>query len=158
MTDARWTEAELAYFAGILDGEGCLSLDSLKQRISGGHRVYHNPCIRVSNTDARLIQWIQARFPGRVAPVKIRALMRKPQWTWSLYGPTVEAVLVAVVPHLVIKREQAELLIEYRRTMLPRGAQRGWKKNAHSLSDTTLVQRGAVVDRLRLLNKRGIAS
>ncbi len=86
-----WTEAELAYFAGILDGEGCLSLDNLKVRVSGGHRLYHNPCLRVSNTDARLIAWIQARFPGRVSPVKIRPMMRKQQWLWHLYGPIMTA-------------------------------------------------------------------
>ena len=84
--------------------------------------------------------------------------MRKQQWLWHLYGPTVETVLVAVLPYLVIKREQAELLIEYRRTMLPRGAQRGWKKNAQSLSEQTLSRRDALSGQLRVLNKRGVAS
>ena len=83
--------------------------------------------------------------------------MHKPQWLWHLYGPSVETVLVAVLPYLVIKHEQAELLIEFRRTMLPRGAQRGWKKNAQSLSEHTLTRRDVMKDRLTVLNKRGVA-
>jgi hypothetical protein len=151
-----WTEAELAYFAGILDGEGCLSLDTL--RPSRAKRVYHNPRLRVANTDEGLILWIQARFPGKVTPVKIRPSGRKQQWMWDLFGPSVETILVAVLPYLVVKREQAELLIEYRRTMLPRGGRLGWQKNEPSLSAQTLTHRDALKNRLTVLNTRGVSS
>jgi len=45
------TELELAYLAGIIDGEGSIML--LKYHKS----EYPSPCISISSTDIELLEW-----------------------------------------------------------------------------------------------------
>jgi len=52
---SREVESELAWLAGIIDGEGCLELNMKKAK--NGKR-YLSPKVRVYNTDIRMIQKI----------------------------------------------------------------------------------------------------
>src|SRR5881396_3370006 len=106
--NASWTVAELAYFAGIIDGEGCLALH---ESVSQNGLPFHTASLRVANTNERMIAWIQARFPGKVDFRTQRNENAKSMWQWALFGTSVETVLIAVLPYLVCKHEQAELLI-----------------------------------------------
>ena len=148
--DRDWTVAELAYFAGIIDGEGCLSLTSGKRRPEG-HAVTRSTQIYVGNTDPRVIQWIHARFGGSIAlrpsPHPER---HKPLWRWLCSGANIEPVLRAVLPYLIIKREQATLILAYRQTMSMVGS------NAF-VTDETQKTQDDMIAQLRVLNKRGVA-
>jgi len=46
-------EVDLAWLAGIIDGEGCLSLDL---KLAGNGKPYLSAKVRVINTDVRMIQ------------------------------------------------------------------------------------------------------
>jgi hypothetical protein len=56
----EWTETELAYLAGIIDGEGCFTL----HREKNSHRFASQ--LQIGNTDLRLLEWVKTRFGGSV--------------------------------------------------------------------------------------------
>ena len=150
-----WTEAELAYFAGIIDGEGCLSMScGLRRRDSDPESVALTASAQlyIGNTNYELIHWIANRFPGSV---KIRAAQKsthKPLWRWLCSGVNLGVLLTAVLPYLVIKREQAKLILELRSTLGRSGT-----NQTERVSDDVKARRAQIKVRMLELNKRGIA-
>jgi hypothetical protein len=142
---SQWTEAELAYFAGIIDGEGCISLCTSKKNVNNryGTQVF------IGNTDERLIQWIHSRFGGTLGFRKRLKPNQKDLWTVNFSGVTVEPILAAVLPYLVLKREQAALMLEFRKTVREVGANT-------ANSPAAIEQRAAIRDQMQVLNYRGI--
>ena len=96
---------QLAYLAGILDGEGCLKPS----------KAWKNPsCFslrcEVSNTDKDLISWLYKTFGGYTAPIK-RSPPQKPQYRWRLRVPEMKLIIPQVLPYLVTKRNEAKWMI-----------------------------------------------
>jgi hypothetical protein len=142
--NTAWTEPDLAYLAGILDGEGCITLCQVG-------RSRYSTQIFIANTDERLVHWVHSRFGGSIAlRRKPKDSRHKPLWMWLLSGPSVEPFLTAVLPYLVLKHEQASLLLEYRKTVTAIGT--------NNLTPTHIVEnRERMKSRLSVLNRRGIA-
>ena len=144
-----WTESELAYLAGILDGEGCFTL----AKGPNGHTF--NSRVLVGNTDARLIHWLHDRFGGGVS-VRPRLNQRqKPCWMWTLSSAEIVPFINAVAPFLRLKREQALLLLEYRTTIGKGGNTKGDIPN--KTTDVVRARRIAMKSRMQLLNQRGVS-
>lgn len=107
---------ELAYLAGIVDGEG-----SLEARIRT--RAHGTPSMTlrlvIGQVDRRLIDWIAERVPGQV-----HEQTKGRHRTIYLFrtGQTVAvALLRELLPYLIVKREQAELFIALAETSITRG-------------------------------------
>lgn len=137
---------ELAWLAGIIDGEGCIDLS----RRSRARAVGYHMRVSVSNTDVRLVaRCQQITGLGRVAQLggETRRRMRdrwRPCYAWSVSTRQAEDVLRLVLPYLVIKREQADLALLARRY---RGRQ--GRRNEH-------IEQLAWLDRqLKTLHARG---
>ena len=91
----------LAYFAGILDGEGYIRTDP------------KHICIQIVNTDKNLIDWLHNVFGGTVS---FRNMKDKPnckdQWKWHLTRKDrVLNLLYHIYPLLIVKREKALYLL-----------------------------------------------
>ncbi len=97
------TEIDWAYFAGIVDGEGCITCN-LKPERRGSSR--HSLHFTVVNTNPVLIDWIQHKFGGNCtsAPGIGRQKTR-----YVLYFPRDLAVklLKSLEFYLKLKRRQA---------------------------------------------------
>jgi hypothetical protein len=114
-----WTEAELGYLAGLIDGEGCVGVYPSKAEY--GHRqkqprVVYRPRISIANTDRRALDWVAHRFGGHVLQKSRRAMREhwKTSYAWHLQGSNnVLCVLRAVRPFLIIKSAQADLLLTW---------------------------------------------
>jgi hypothetical protein len=126
--------------AGILDGEGCISLHG-----RNAERGYLTPAIQVTNTDERLIDWLR-QFGGRVYARHDARVTRKPSWTWCCFGAVARELLVEVEPYLKLKGEQARLVLSL--NMRRRGS-------TSPLTDAERRQRGEVLASMRDLNRRG---
>lgn len=108
---------KLAWLAGILDGEGCLGVYNNKQK---GRKYYATrPHIVIVNTDTILID--EAVMILNALGVKYYLALRKranPKWKRS-FTLAVQSkkgaikLLEAVMPHLIAKREQAEIVLQY---------------------------------------------
>ena len=100
----KWEERELAYFAGILDGEGTISLT--------------NDCVAylsVSATSPALTEWLVKHFGGKLSGgYKKQNANASIVYRWSVQAKThLINLLMQVTPFLVIKQLQARLLLKY---------------------------------------------
>ena len=79
----------LAYAAGIVDGEGCISIHK-KSRLteSGRSTCPVNITLRVSvsNTNEWLCRWFRLQFGGSVFVHNAKKEKWKPGWQWNLQG------------------------------------------------------------------------
>ena len=141
-----WTEAELAYFAGIIDGEGSFVLHK--------HRSgYRFACqIQIGNTDVRLMEWIYNRFGGSVNPERRSNLKHKPVYRWVCQADTLDILVGALLPYLVVKREQAEVILAYRRTLPPVIRTR---RSTNDVPEHVKAERMRLHSSLAVLNRRG---
>lgn len=104
----EYPDTTLAYLAGIVDADCSLTI----QRVNGQYASFHSK-MSVANTDARLVEWLQDTFGGRVHWGAQRNGNRKPLNQWYIHrGEVIYDLLKVVLPYLVIKREQATNLIE----------------------------------------------
>jgi hypothetical protein len=99
------TETERPYLAAILGGEGHLSL-----RFSGSGTV----CARVtvSNNSLELHNWLHTRFGKPVFCFVNRKRSKCMNSMWNKQS-VIKEMLKAALPHLVIKRRQAEIILEF---------------------------------------------
>lgn len=102
----RLTEPERAYLAGIFDGEGTVGYYDFRQR--------HESTVMITNADPRLMNWLLEKVGyGNVHTVR-KAYQRRKHTVhhWRISNkPRVRDFLEAVVPYLIIKRDQAELML-----------------------------------------------
>jgi hypothetical protein len=107
--------AELAYLAGLIDGEGCLMIYRKKDK----RGTLHFRCnTGVANTSQRAIAWLQDRVGGSAHASKASRVGHLPVMHWRCEGPRMAHLLTAVRPYLVIKPELAGLLIEMQETLV----------------------------------------
>ena len=147
---ARW-----GYLAGLLDGEGHITIcrsDSPFYRTIKGVRTKrtgqarYGLVVAVSNTDIRLMNKLKSWFGGSYNGGK--PFKNHPNWNpkyqWNVCGnKNKELILLAVMPYLVLKREQAKLALEYTRLahqQVPEKRLELWKKI------TALNERGKPVE------------
>ena len=102
-------KTDLAYVAGIFDGEGCVCL-----RINKGR--YYSLDISVANTNEWLMQWLKFAFGGNFYAMQAKtrkAQNWKPCWRWTITGNKGSSFLKLILPYLRLKKPQAELAIKF---------------------------------------------
>lgn len=118
-------KAKWGYLAGLIDGEGHISItrsDKPAYRTQRGKEKLY-PCpvrfglvIGISNTDIRLMKRLKEMFGGSYSggkPLKGHPNW-KPKYQWTVNGnENKELILLAVLPYLVLKREQAINALEF---------------------------------------------
>jgi len=108
--DRSWSETELAYFAGIVDGEGCFAMHRHTEDRFGAQ-------LQIGNTDLLLMQWIQRHFDGSLNLEKRRNAKHQDVWRWTASASDLDRILQGLIPYLITKKRQAELFVAYRATM-----------------------------------------
>ena len=101
-------KTDLAYIAGIVDGEGCIDITRSRNKNttdSLGSRI------QVVMTEEYIPKWLQLSFGGSVNKYKPRTPNRQPSYAWQANGRTAITFLNAILPYLIIKRPQAEIVI-----------------------------------------------
>jgi hypothetical protein len=98
-----------AYVAGLLDGEGCLTVS---RRLRRSKRSFQ-PTVVIQMAHEDLILELQSQYGGTLARKQQKSHWAV-QWSWTLGGEkSIRALLEEVLPFLVVKRRQAEILLEY---------------------------------------------
>lgn len=99
----EWPEIDLAYLAGIIDGEGHIRAKTHRHKGDGRIRREVFLTINQSNQHFDLIVYLQKTF-------SIGAIYRQGanahRWQVSR-GAELQAILEAVLPYLVLKNDQA---------------------------------------------------
>jgi hypothetical protein len=131
-------ETDKAWFAGIIDGEGCISIFK--------RGTVFTPSVKIANTNELLINKCKQVLEEAGIEYYIRYSDRgdrknaKPAWELSMEArPRVIATLNLILPYLVSKREQAKLVLD-------------WCSQDKRKKDDTLEN---FLPNIRLLNQRG---
>lgn len=100
---------EIAYLAGIIDGEGSIML------LRYNKSEYPSPCISISSTDLELLIWIKDRIgSGRINEKKNYNIEKhKTSYTYSIYYDKALEIMESIYPYLVIskKKERAKFIV-----------------------------------------------
>jgi hypothetical protein len=107
------TPAEWAYFAGIIDGEGCINIHAQKSRKGEKVFVYYTLFLVVGNTSYSMLKWLHDRFGGSFVP-RGNTVTQKQIWHWGVASQQAENLLRNILPYLVAKVDQAELALQFR--------------------------------------------
>ncbi len=102
----------LAYFAGIVDGEGCIrAMRSFYTRRKTGERVLaYSASVVVVNTNRPLLKLFKANFGGSIHPRKL-VRNRKPCFSWHIGNRAAAVFLERLLPYLREKKRQAVVAI-----------------------------------------------
>jgi hypothetical protein len=150
-------KVELAYVAGIIDGEGSICVFEHYHKNSNGNR-YQRMVLRlqVANTDIGLITWLVDLFGGVVAE-KMRPQIAigiwKPAYEWQSGYQNGARVLELVLPYLRVKRRQAELYLECAATMRHWGKGRG---GGRGVPEVVVARRASIAHEIKELNRKGV--
>lgn len=101
------TEVEKAYAAGLMDGEGTITLTRRNRR-----EKYRWPVVSVTSTTIEIIEFLRG-FGGSVCARPPRKSHHKPVWVWSVRSQKAPEFLRMVRPYMVepSKVRRADMLI-----------------------------------------------
>jgi hypothetical protein len=91
-------DTDIAYLAGIIDGEGSIGMSS------GGAGI-RRFVIEVKMTDEMTIRLLHAAFGGNVITRTPANPLWKPLWRWRVTGTAARQAYQQLCPYLRIKRE-----------------------------------------------------
>jgi hypothetical protein len=99
-------EAEKAYLAGIIDGEGCITAFKNK-----GKKTV-NPEFRIQMTDRNPIDLFSEYFGGNVSTHIPKEVKHKISYVYHTTGKKTHEILKLVTPYLKVKKSQAKMAME----------------------------------------------
>lgn len=129
-------DVELAYIAGFLDGEGCITISK------SGKRRY-SLCVSFAQRKPETIRWVANLFRSKSSVYKYK---NRKLYHFGMYGTEAKNLLVSVLPFLQEKKQQAGEAIRFQIHM--EEAPKGTK-----LSDKTLQLRESIYQNLRKLKR-----
>ena len=143
-----YTDLDIAYLAGMLDGDGSIDL-----RLKKGAGTLQLRA-QVYNTDQNLMEWLQLTFGGNLHQVSRENIGHhwRAEWTWYNGGQPAVDILKLVEPYLIVKKVRAGIAIEAweKRQPTPRG-----QRHLGAPSNVVELRQG-YVDRMREHNAKGI--
>jgi hypothetical protein len=151
----EYTVAECAYLAGIVDGEGSIYIGAFSSNPKTGTPHYQTN-IEVNNTDTRLIDWLVNTFGGKklaYTPKQTPKNSRKPVFRWIASGDRVTHMCEIMMPYLVIKVRQAQIMLKMRETFNHTGIKKGMQ-GLPSVSNDILEIRKQLETEMRSLHCR----
>lgn len=116
---SKISEIDWARLAAYVDGEGCLSI-----AYSGGYNygksTFYRARLAIGQADVRLVNWLKTNFGGTLAvhihPDQNR-VSKRAVYYWSIEGQGMEEILKRIRQYLIVKVEQADLIMAMRQTM-----------------------------------------
>jgi hypothetical protein len=110
-------DVDLAWAAGLIDGEGCIQI--AKRSTKNGHGYVLSFMVNMTH-EATILRLRDLFGFGSITPLK--TTHKRPQWRWVLGCAQAEILLRMVRPYLVTKAREADIALEYRSHVPRRGA------------------------------------
>ena len=138
------TKQSIFYLAGIIDGEGTISITHLKSRNEYRLRLL------VTNTDRRLMDWLKTNFGGLLYRRQDNSGHGwKDKYEWIFLTPRDTIPLLKILSKaLVIKKEQCLIAIKFLETATIFGKRIGEKGR---------MARKELYEKMKQLNHRAVA-
>lgn len=138
-----WSEADKAWAAGFIDGDGMIAL---YRRSDRSNEFFVK--VAAMNTNIAPLEKLQLMFGGSICEMAKTTNTHNwaPSWQWSVTHRTAERVLHALSGYFVAKQEQASLALEARTLVGDRHRKR---------SPETIAALASIETRFRALNRKG---
>lgn len=102
--------SKLAFLAGIIDGDGSISINIIRRDDWDGYSF--QPNISIGMTSRKLCKWVQQHFGGNLYGYKPD--IRQKVFHIRIYGKqSVTRILTDLLPYLLIKKQAAQTVLEY---------------------------------------------
>lgn len=151
MINKNLTPVEISYIAGFFDGEGSVYIRVSKQNRK---KEYHNLAVRLVNTNKEVMVFCRELLKLDKDIVTKKYLTKNYRKVYELVLLTKEAeeFLEMLFPYLIVKKKQALLALEFRKTIY---------ENSHGrngvLSKKDIFEREQIRQKIKDLNKgRGV--
>lgn len=110
---------DLAYCAGIVDGEGTLGIRTRKYCTKNGNSLYFTPVMMVEMTNKATVEYVASILGCHVNPPRQdkrltkNGKIRKLSWRFICSSQKLAKNIGLLLPYLVTKKPQAELILEF---------------------------------------------
>ena len=128
-----------SYFAGILDGEGSIRVETNAQ---GFPRLV----VYVSNSCKDLVEYLRDTFGGNVHLASEQTTRHKAGWRWVISGLAAQPCLRAAQPYCIVKKRHVLLGLAFLDTVVIGGA---------AIPEEAKLKRARIEVALKFLNRRG---
>ena len=147
----KLNDLEIGYIAGIIDGEGSISLKRQSRRRSLGL------FIQVTNSNKAMLKWLQQKIDGGIYPHSSTysdgSKNRLDAWIWQLRKrDDVKSLLNQLLPVLIIKKRHAELMLEFIEVHWAEGTN---PKDTTKYPEDTMKKEIEIFSEMWELNSRG---
>ena len=140
-------DTNLAYVAGLIDGEGCIHLDVTKGR-------WYQPRVSVGMTEPalQLLTSLKDEWGGTLYRLRKPTQKWAGAWTWHLTGPVAAELLTAIRPFLRLKTAQADAALELNAIVqsLPKTASGQARWNPQAQAKCAKIR-----EQMKAMNKKG---
>lgn len=136
-----------AYAAGILDGEGCLTVGTNKKVMTFDARVHCG----MTKKAIFVLESLQKEYGGRLRMHRAATERWEEAWMWTLCGKEAVAALERISPQMQLKAQQAKLLIQLERMKSESVSEGGRAAWTEEMRKKAIAIRTTVMD----LNRRG---
>jgi hypothetical protein len=104
-------DLQLAWFAGLVDGEGCIFIGGYTK--NGKPNPYYFVNLTICMTHLTTLEVVCTMWGlGRVVPhSKSKKDIRKQRWDWCVSGPRCSQILTLCYPYLITKKADALIAI-----------------------------------------------
>lgn len=134
---------ELAYIAGLFDGEGCITFCKVRTSIY--------PQVTITNTDLDLLENLKEMYGGNIQRLSKREDNWKQGYYWRLSWTRAVDFLSSIQPWLQIKDRQAQAVFAWNAIRLGQG------KVTNNIKQEYAESVGLLVEYMHWLNKKGPA-
>lgn len=151
----KYGNTRIAYLAGIIDGEGSIYIGNFSCNPKT-KEPYYQTNIQVTNTDIALIDWLRKVFGGLVThrtPKQTPSNSRKDVYTWTISGERLTHICELILPYLICKRKQAEIMLKMRATYKRNTSIKG-KQGTQPLPNEIRLLRQSLMEEMRSLHIR----
>jgi hypothetical protein len=137
-------DTELAYLAGVIDSDGCITITCRKI----GNCLSYREMMTLTQVSQEAVDMLHNEFGGSRS---IKAINdQKPLYVWQATTATAAACAEALLPYLRIKKRQAELLLMLSDSKLDNPRRHGWQ--GRILDNETIDFRQALMRDIRSRN------
>lgn len=108
-------DTDIAYCAGLIDGEGCIRVKKTKPyKCQGRATPGYHAVIQLRMVDEPAIRFLAEILGGWYYKEKPHVTSGRPLYCWSVSDQKCEDIVRAVLPYLKVKKAQAETVLRLR--------------------------------------------
>ena len=114
----QMTRYELAYLAGLFDGEGSISI-AINTYCKGV--PYYVLQVNISSCDEHIIKWVRAKVGFGIvfsAPPGYFGLSKRQMWRYQVKSQEAASFLRLLLPHVRMKKRQIQIALNFQSRLI----------------------------------------